>query len=169
MTGPPSISMANVTPECANTFSLLGSTLSSDLLIDTEVSIGLAKAAALVAKLLKRVWSNKDLTHCTQSFRSSKLARIQQGNLDYLHQTRKTRPHLRCIQGILWKEEVPNIKIQKYAHSGTVLIGSAMSTEWTSVGSPEPSSCQQAPGLLVAYACALGTVCKRNMKEAGRH
>lgn len=78
VTGPPAISMANRTPECVNTFSHFGSTRSSDLLIDTEVSIRLAKAAALVAKLLKRVWSDKDLTHSAQSFRYSELARIQQ-------------------------------------------------------------------------------------------
>lgn len=156
-----------MTPECVNTFSHLRSTLSSDLLIDTEVSIRLAKAAAVVAKLLKRVSSNKDLTHCAQNFRSSKLARIQQWNLDYLHQTRKTRFHLWCIQGILWKEEVPNIKIQKYAHSGSVLIGSAMSTEWTLPGADQLLTVSILTGRRPRLR--LGTVCKRSMKEAGRH
>ena len=58
---PPSIN--NKTLNCVNIFTYLGSTISSDLSLNAELSIRLVKpAAAVMAKLSKRVWSNKNLT-----------------------------------------------------------------------------------------------------------
>lgn len=149
VTGPPSISMANMTPECVNTFSLLGSTLSSDLLIDTEVSIRLAKAAALMAKLLKRHTAHK------ASGLASLLAYSSETWTTY---TRQEKHVSTC--------DVPNIKIQKYARLNWFSYVHGMDL------SRLPGAVQLSTGSRLTGCrprLRFGTVCKRNMKEAGRH
>ena len=54
-----SISIDNETLECVNTFTYLGSTMSSDLSLNTELNSRFARAAAVMST---RVWTNNHLT-----------------------------------------------------------------------------------------------------------
>ena len=61
---PPSIN--NVTLEVVDSFRYLGSTITSNLSLDVEINIHIAKAAAIMSKLNRRGWSNNSLTENTK-------------------------------------------------------------------------------------------------------
>ena len=62
---PPDIVIANCRLDVVDTFICLESTISSTLFPDAEVNTWIAKAAAVMAKLSKRVWDNSQLTENT--------------------------------------------------------------------------------------------------------
>ena len=62
---PPTISIDGHTLEALENFTYLGSTISSTLIIEVEVNNRIAKAAAVMARLTKRVWNNSSLTEKT--------------------------------------------------------------------------------------------------------
>lgn len=59
---PPSISIGNEVLEVTDHFTYLGSTIASNPSLDAEIDKRIAKAAAVVEKLSKRVWGNNQLT-----------------------------------------------------------------------------------------------------------
>ena len=59
---PPSISIDDEVLEVTDHFTYLGSTVSSNLSLNVEIIRRIAKAAAVMAKLSKRVWTNSQLT-----------------------------------------------------------------------------------------------------------
>ena len=61
---PPSINNDKVTLEVVDRY--LGSTISSNLSLDAKISIRITKAAAIMSKLNRRVWSNNNLTENTK-------------------------------------------------------------------------------------------------------
>ena len=63
---PPSINIDNVTLEVVDSFRYLGSTITSNLSLEAEINIRIAKAAAIVSKLNRRVWSNNNRTEKTK-------------------------------------------------------------------------------------------------------
>ena len=63
---PPDISIDGTHLEVVDSFTYLGSTISSSLSLDTEISTRIGSAAATMAKLNKRVWSNSLLTENTK-------------------------------------------------------------------------------------------------------
>ena len=63
---PPIITIDNVKLEVVDTFTYLGSTASSSPSLDAEISCRIAKAAAVMAKLNKRVWGNDLLSERTK-------------------------------------------------------------------------------------------------------
>lgn len=124
-----------------------------------------------MAKLSKRVWSNKYLSVCTklQACIISTLLYSSEDRSPYTSQEKRPNSfRLQCphhILGITWQEKVPNTKVLERAHSSSVFaIPSQCRLRWLSyvfrmdpVGSREPScmvSCRQVPGLPVSHACA---------------
>ena len=63
---PPSINIDNVTHDAVDGFTYLGSTIDSNLSLEAEISIRIAKAAAVMSKLNRRVWQNNSLTQITK-------------------------------------------------------------------------------------------------------
>ena len=63
---PPVITIENTELEVVDTFTYLGSTVSSSTSLDAEISCRIAKAAAVMAKLNKRVWGNDLLSERTK-------------------------------------------------------------------------------------------------------
>ena len=59
---PPSINIDNVTLDAVDRFTYLGSAIDSNLSLDAEINIRVAKAAAVMSKLNRRVWQNNNLT-----------------------------------------------------------------------------------------------------------
>ena len=62
----PVITVGDHTLEVVEHFTYLGSTISSNLLLDTEISIRIGKASSAMARLAKRVWDNTMLTLLTK-------------------------------------------------------------------------------------------------------
>ena len=56
----------NVTLEVVDSFTYLGSTITNNVSLDAEINILIAKAAAIMSKLNRRVWSNDNLTKNTK-------------------------------------------------------------------------------------------------------
>ena len=65
---PPKISICSTQLEVVDTFTYLGSTISSSLSLDREISTRIGKSAAVMSKLNKRVWSNNQLTENTRLY-----------------------------------------------------------------------------------------------------
>ena len=63
---PPVITIDNTELEVVDTFTYLGSTVSSSPSLDAEISCRIAKAATVMAKLNKRVWGNDLLRERTK-------------------------------------------------------------------------------------------------------
>ena len=63
---PPSINIDNVTLDAVDSFTYLGSTIESNLSLDAEINTRIAKAAAVMSKLNRRVWQNNNLTQMTK-------------------------------------------------------------------------------------------------------
>ena len=79
----PSISIGDCTLEVVENFIYLGSTISSNLSLDTELNQRIVKAAAAaLANLGKRVWDNTLLTISTKTkvYQSSVLSTLLYGS-----------------------------------------------------------------------------------------
>ena len=63
---PSSINIDNMTLEAVDSLTHLGSTIDSNLSLDAEINTRIAKAAAVMSKLNRRVWQNHNLTHMTK-------------------------------------------------------------------------------------------------------
>ena len=63
----PSISIGDCTLDVVEDFTYLGSNISSNLSLDTELSMRIGKASAAMAPLTKRVWENTMLTIKTKT------------------------------------------------------------------------------------------------------
>ena len=63
---PPSINIHNVTLDAVDSLTYLGSTIDSNISLDAEINTRIAKAAAVMSKLNRRVWQNNNLTQMTK-------------------------------------------------------------------------------------------------------
>ena len=61
-----SINIGDVTLDAVDRFTYLGSIVVSNLSLDDEINIRIAKAAAVRSKLNRRVWQNNNLTQMTK-------------------------------------------------------------------------------------------------------
>ena len=59
---PPSINIDSVTLDDVDIFTYLCSTIDCNISLDAEISILIAKAAAVMSKLNRRVWQNNNMT-----------------------------------------------------------------------------------------------------------
>ena len=121
---PPNITIDDYQLEAVENFTYLGSTISSSLSIDAEVSSRIAKAAAVMAKLNQRVWNNSSLTEKTRLrvYQACVLSTLLYGSeswTPYASQERRLNTfHLRCLRRILhikWQDRVSNTEVLKRA------------------------------------------------------
>ena len=126
---PPSITIDNQVLEIADHFTYLGSIISSNLSIDSEIDKRIAKAASVMARLSKRVWSNSLLTSITklQVYQACVLSTLLYGSelwTTYARQENRLESfHLRCLHhivGITWQDKVTNTAVLEFAGSQSI-------------------------------------------------
>ena len=129
-TAPPSITINNYTLEAVSNFTYLGSTITSNLSLDAEVSSRIGKAASTFGKLRPRVWENSRLTTHTkvQVYRACVVSTLLYGSeawTPYAHQERRLNSfHLRCLRrmlGVTWQDRVTDSVILERAQLPTML------------------------------------------------
>ena len=123
---PPSISIDDEVLEVTDHFTYLGSTVSSNLSLDMEIVRRIAKVAAVMAKLSKRVWTNSQLTMNTKLkvYQACVLSTLLFGSESWsTYTTQENRlesfhlPCLRRILGITWQDKVTNAAVLEQAGS----------------------------------------------------
>ena len=118
----PSISIDDYTLKVVEEedFTYLGSTISNNLSLDTELNTRIGKAATAMARLAKRVWDNSLLTTNTQMkvYQACVLSTLLYGSeawtLYSCQEHRLNVFHLRCLRrilGITWQDRVSNTKV----------------------------------------------------------
>ena len=123
----PRISIGDCTLDVVEDFTYLGSNISSNLSLDTELNMRISKASAAMARLIKRVWENTMLTikTKTQVYQACVLSTLLYGSESwtlYTWQERRLNTfHLRCLRRILsisWQDCIPNTEV--LATAGTL-------------------------------------------------
>lgn len=113
----PNITIDDYTLEVVEDFTYLGSTISSNLSLDAELDKRIGKAASAMARLTKRVWTNKSLTTNTKMrvYQACVLSTLLYGSESwtlYAYQERRLNTfHLRNLRRILrisWKDHITN-------------------------------------------------------------
>ena len=126
---PPFITIDNQELEIADYFTYLGSIISSNLSLDSEIDKRIAKAASVMARLSKRVWSNNQLTSNTklQVYQACVLSTLLYGSESWTTYARQENRlvsfHLRCLRrilGITWQDKVPNTAVLGPAGSHSI-------------------------------------------------
>ena len=103
----PSISIGDCTLDVVEDFTYLGSNISSNLSLDTELNMRIGKASAAMARLTKRVWENTMLTikSKTQVYQACVLSTLlyscESWTLYTRQEGRLNTFHLRCLRRIL--------------------------------------------------------------------
>ena len=114
----------NTDLEVVVTFTYLGSTVSSLSSLDAEISSRIARAAAVMAKLNKRVWRNDLLSKRTKIcvYQACVLSTLLYGSESWTTYTGKERRlngfHLRCLRRLLrikWQDKFPNTEVLERA------------------------------------------------------
>ena len=126
---PPSITIDNQVLEDADHFTYLGSIISSNPSLDSEINKRIAKAASVMARQSKRVWSNNQLTSNTklQVYQACVLSMLLYGSESWTTYARQENRlesfHLRCLHcilGITWQDEVTNTAVLARAGSHSI-------------------------------------------------
>lgn len=129
-TSPPSITISNYTLEAVSSFTYLGSTITSNLSLDAEVSSRIGKAASTFGKLTSRVWENSKLTIHTKVrvYRACVVSTLLYGSeawTPYAHHERRLNSfHLRCLRrilGVTWQDRVTDSAVLERAQLPTML------------------------------------------------
>ena len=128
-TAPPNIRIGSQVLNAVERFQYLGSTISSNLSLEPEISSRIAKASAVMSKLHKRVWSNNNLTVNTkmQVYKACVLSTLLYSSeswTSYAAQERRLNTfHLRCLRrilGIKWQDRIPNTDVLEQAGLPTI-------------------------------------------------
>ena len=126
---PSSITIDNQVLEVVDHFTYLGSIISSNLSLDNEIDKHIAKAASVMARLSKRVWSNNQLTSNTklQVYQACVLSTLLYGSESWTTYARQENRlesfHLHClchILGITWQDKVTNTVVLGCAGSHSI-------------------------------------------------
>lgn len=121
---PPAISIDNYMLETVHQFTYLGSTVTDNLSLDTEIDKRIGKAATTLARLKSRVWTNAKLTVKTKMvvYNACVLSTLLYGCeawTTYAHQEKKLNTfHLRSLRrilGIHWQDKVTNTDVLSLA------------------------------------------------------
>ena len=130
---PPVITIDSTELEVVDTFKYLGSTVSTSTSLDAEISCRIAKAAAVVAKLNKRVWGNDLLSERTKMcvYQACVLSILLYGSESWMTYPRQERLlnafHLRCLRRLLhirWQDRVTNTEVLE--HTGSLSMPSLL-------------------------------------------
>ena len=123
---PPSIAISGEVLEVTDQFTYLGSTVTSNLSMDTELSKRIAKAAAVMSQLNQKVWNNNMLSQNTKLkvYQACVLSTLLYGSESWTTYARQENRlesfHLRCLRRILsirWQDRVPNTEVLESAGS----------------------------------------------------
>ena len=130
---PPSITIDNQVLEVADHFTYLGSIISSNLSLDSEINKLIAKAASVMARQSERVWSNNQLTSntklqvCHARVLSTLLSTLLYGSESWTTYARQENRlesfHLCCLRrilGITWQDKVTNTAVLERAGSHSI-------------------------------------------------
>ena len=124
---PPSINIDNVTLDAAvDSFTYLGSTIKSNLSLNAEINTLIAKAAAVMSKLNRRVWQNNNLTQMMKLcvYQACVLSTLLYSRTTYTRQEKKLNSfHLRCLRRILdisWQDKITNTEVLERASSFSI-------------------------------------------------
>ena len=122
----PSIYINQEVPENTDNFTYLGSTITSNLSLDKEIDIRIAKASATMSKLSKKVWDNNKLSLKTkikvyQACVISTLLYSSETWTTYTRQENRLESfHLRCLRRILritWEGRITNTSVLEQTDS----------------------------------------------------
>ena len=160
---PPVITIDNTEPEVMDSSTYLGSTMPSKASLDVEISLRIAKATGVMAKLNKRVWNNDLLCEGIelQVYQSFVLSTLLCGSKlwpTYSRQEKRLNGfHLCCLQRLLqikWQDRAPNTTClaslhysSKNAYGGSVIC---MYTIWNSIA--KSGNCRRASDVHSDYA-----------------
>ena len=131
VTSPPSITIDNQALEVADHFTYLGSIISSNLSLDSEINKHIAKAASVMARLSKRVWLNNQLTSNIklQVYQACVLSTLLYGSESWVTYARQENRmesfHLCCLRrilGITWQDKVTNTAVLGSAGSHSIRL-----------------------------------------------
>ena len=120
----PNICIDDYTLDVVEEFTYLGSTISSNLSIDADITKRIGKAASVMARLSMRVWENTMLTTNTKMrvYQACVLSTLLYGSetwTSYAFQERRLNAfHMRCLRrilGITWQDHTPNKDVLEQA------------------------------------------------------
>lgn len=116
----PVITIDNYELEVVHQFTYLGSTISDNMSLDTEINKRIGKATTTLGRLTTRVWENPKLTTQTKMavYRACIVSTLLYGSESwtiYAKQEKKLNSyHMRCLRrilGISWNDKVPNSQV----------------------------------------------------------
>ena len=121
---PPTITIDMHVLKSVDDFTYLGSTISSLLTLEAEISSRIAKATAVMSKLHQRVWNNPSLTVktklrvCQVCVLSTLLYSSEAWTLYARQERRLNSFYLRCLRHILhirWQDRVTDVEVLQQA------------------------------------------------------
>ena len=116
----PQITIGDHSLEVVNNFTYLGSCISSNLSLDSELNVRIGKAATTMTRLAKRVWDNSLLTINTKVkvYQACVLSTLLYGSETWTLYSRQERRlhvfHMRCLRrllGITWQDHIANLVV----------------------------------------------------------
>ena len=122
---PPRITIDNQPLKVAEHFTYLGSIISSDGSINSEITSRIAKASASFGRLISRLWSTHDVSLPTKIsvYRAVVMTTLLYGCETwtlYRSDIRKLDSfHMRCLRrilGVRWQDKVPNTEVLARCH-----------------------------------------------------
>ena len=120
----PKITIGDHTLEVVESFTYLGSTISNNLSLDTELNTRIGKASTTMARLTKRVWDNTMLTINTKMkvYQACVLSTLLYGSEAWTLYSRQEKRlnafHMRCLRrllGITWQDRITNSSVLSQA------------------------------------------------------
>ena len=121
---PPRITIQDYELEVVSQFTYLGSTITNNLSLDSELNQRIGKASTTLARLSQRVWNNSMLTMNTKItvYRACVLSTLLYASETwtlYAHQEKRLSVfHMRCLRrilGITWSDRVTNNEVLERA------------------------------------------------------
>ena len=116
----PNITIDDYRLENVDKFTYLGSTICSNLSLDSEIDKRIGKAATTLARLTTRVWENPKLTTQTKMavYNACIISTLLYGSetwTTYARQEKRLNSfHMRCLRrilGISWQDKTPNTEV----------------------------------------------------------
>ena len=117
---PPTITIDNYELDVVHEFTYLGSTITDNLSLDSEIDKRIGKAASTLTRLTKRVWTNSELTMKTKMavYNACVVSTLLYGSETWTTYTRQEKRlnsfHLRSLRRILdisWQDKVTNSEV----------------------------------------------------------
>ena len=183
----PSIQIDGNVLNNVDSFKYLGSTISSNVSLDSELTSRIGKAAGVMSKLTKRVWTNRLLTNHTKLrvYSACVLSTLLYGAEVWTLYTKQEKRlnsfHLRCIRrilGISWQEQMPDTEVLEKAKM-TSIYAMLRQRRLRWIGHVNRMPNHRLPRMMLYSELAKGVrqtgrpllrfkdVCKNDLREAG--